>query len=123
MPTYEYLCKECSHRFEQWQKMIDEPLKVCSTCGGPLRRVYYPAGIVFKGSGFYKTDHSNGAEGATSSDAQASKGEGGTTTAAQESNASSEQKSSSSSAESGQSSPKSAGAPQSEKKATAPAPK
>ncbi len=58
MPTYEYLCKECSHRFEQWQKMIDEPLSICPACGGTIRRVYYPAGIVFKGSGFYKTDHS-----------------------------------------------------------------
>src|SRR5260370_32168757 len=37
--------------------MIDEPLKICSECGGHIRRVYYPAGIVFKGSGFYKTDH------------------------------------------------------------------
>ena len=57
MPTYEYLCKTCSHRFEQWQKMTDEPLTICPECGGTIRRVLYPAGIVFKGSGFYKTDH------------------------------------------------------------------
>ena len=57
MPTYEYLCKACSHRFEQWQKMTDEPLTICPECGGFIRRVFYPAGIVFKGSGFYKTDH------------------------------------------------------------------
>src|SRR5215469_14857547 len=57
MPTYEYLCQDCSHRFEVWQKMTDEPLSICSECGGHIRRVYYPAGIVFKGSGFYKTDH------------------------------------------------------------------
>lgn len=60
MPTYEYLCKTCNHRFEQWQKMTDEPLEVCPECGGHIRRVLYPAGIVFKGSGFYKTDHPSG---------------------------------------------------------------
>ena len=59
MPTYEYLCRECSHRFETRQKMIDEPLTICPECGGPIRRVLFPAGIVFKGPGFYKTDHSN----------------------------------------------------------------
>jgi len=57
MPTYEYLCQDCSHRFEVWQRITDEPLSICSECGGHIRRVYYPAGIVFKGSGFYKTDH------------------------------------------------------------------
>jgi putative FmdB family regulatory protein len=61
MPTYEYLCQDCSHRFEVWQKMTDEPLSICAECGGHIRRVYYPAGIVFKGSGFYKTDHRSGA--------------------------------------------------------------
>ncbi len=60
MPTYEYLCETCSHRFEVWQKMSDEPLQVCPECGRHIRRVFYPAGIVFKGSGFYKTDHGNG---------------------------------------------------------------
>jgi putative FmdB family regulatory protein len=58
MPTYEYLCRECSHRFETWQKMTDDPLTTCPECGGDIRRVLFPAGIVFKGSGFYKTDHS-----------------------------------------------------------------
>lgn len=61
MPTYEYQCKSCNHRFEIWQKMTDDPLTVCPECQGAIRRVLYPAGIVFKGSGFYKTDHGNGA--------------------------------------------------------------
>jgi putative FmdB family regulatory protein len=62
MPTYEYLCQACSHRFETWQKMIEEPLTVCPQCGEHIRRVLFPAGIVFKGTGFYKTDHGkNGA--------------------------------------------------------------
>ncbi len=63
MPTYEYLCQTCSHRFDVWQKMIDEALTICPECGGPIRRVYHPAGIVFKGSGFYKTDHGKGSLG------------------------------------------------------------
>ncbi len=60
MPTYEYACSTCHHRFEAWQKMSDEPLTICPECGAHIRRVLYPAGIVFKGSGFYKTDHGNG---------------------------------------------------------------
>jgi putative FmdB family regulatory protein len=65
MPTYEYVCHDCNNRFEKWQKMSEAPLTTCPTCGGPVRRVFYPAGIVFKGSGFYKTDHpgSAGANG------------------------------------------------------------
>src|SRR5437660_12489220 len=57
MPTYEDLCQTCSHRFETWQKMTDDPLTTCPECGNGIRRVLYPAGIVFKGSGFYKTDN------------------------------------------------------------------
>lgn len=57
MPTYEYACRECSNRFETWQKMTDDPLTNCPECGGSIRRVFFPAGVVFKGSGFYKTDH------------------------------------------------------------------
>ena len=70
MPTYEYVCHDCNNRFEKWQKMSEAPLTTCPTCGGPIRRVFYPAGIVFKGSGFYKTDHpgSAGADGHTHSE-------------------------------------------------------
>jgi len=64
MPTYEYLCQACSHRFDTWQKMTADPLQICPECGGHIRRVYYPAGIVFKGSGFYKTDHRVASAGA-----------------------------------------------------------
>jgi putative FmdB family regulatory protein len=80
MPTYEYLCKECSHRFEKWQKMTDEPLEICPVCSGTVRRVYYPTGIVFKGSGFYKTDH--GASSSTNSNGHAAKDENGAAAAA-----------------------------------------
>lgn len=73
MPTYEYHCPACNNRFEIWQKMTDEPLSVCNECGGHIRRVIFPPGIVFKGSGFYKTDHGNGAVAA--SNGHATKGE------------------------------------------------
>jgi putative FmdB family regulatory protein len=56
MPTYEYACTRCGNRFEIFQRIEDEPLSVCEACGGPLRKVFHPAGIVFKGSGFYATD-------------------------------------------------------------------
>jgi putative FmdB family regulatory protein len=56
MPTYEYLCKTCGHRFETWQKMSDEPLTVCPNCGAAIHRVLFATGVVFKGSGFYSTE-------------------------------------------------------------------
>lgn len=56
MPTYQYACTDCAERSEVVQKFTDEPLLVCSLCGGRLRKVFSPVGIVFKGSGFYRTD-------------------------------------------------------------------
>ena len=57
MPTYEYECKKCSHRFEVFQAMSDEPLKKCKKCGKEVRRLIFGgAGVIFKGSGFYVTD-------------------------------------------------------------------
>ena len=56
MPTYEYRCSECGNQFEISQRIDEEPMTVCERCGGRLRKVFHPAGIVFKGSGFYATD-------------------------------------------------------------------
>jgi putative FmdB family regulatory protein len=56
MPTYEYRCSECGNQFEIIQRIYEEPQTVCERCGGRLRKVFHPAGIVFKGSGFYATD-------------------------------------------------------------------
>ena len=56
MPTYQYTCTECGEPLEAVQKFSDEPLTVCPACGGRLRKVFSPVGIVFKGSGFYRTD-------------------------------------------------------------------
>ena len=64
MPTYQYTCTECGEPLEAVQKFSDAPLTVCPACGGRLRKVFSPVGIVFKGSGFYRTDSRNGS-GAT----------------------------------------------------------
>ena len=98
MPTYEYVCRACSHRFETWQKMTDEPLTTCPECGGVIRRVLFPAGIVFKGSGFYKTDH-NGSSSVTSENGNANKSEKVESSKEGETKAASESKSSESSTE------------------------
>ncbi|HEB64993.1 MAG TPA: zinc ribbon domain-containing protein [Chloroflexi bacterium] len=58
MPIYTYRCENCGIQFERQQKFSDEPLKWCPECHQKaLRKVYTPVGIVFKGSGFYATDH------------------------------------------------------------------
>jgi putative FmdB family regulatory protein len=59
VPTYQYACTACDERLEAVQKFTDDPLTVCEVCGGSLRKVYSPVGIVFKGSGFYRTDSRN----------------------------------------------------------------
>ncbi len=60
MPTYQYACTECGEQLEVVQKFSDDPLTVHDACGGRLRKVFSPVGIVFKGSGFYRTDSRNG---------------------------------------------------------------
>jgi putative FmdB family regulatory protein len=58
MPTYEYECKKCGHRFELFQRISDPPRKRCPKCRGSVRRlVGTGAGMIFKGSGFYATDY------------------------------------------------------------------
>ncbi len=56
MPTYEYACKTCGEHIEIVQSFKDKPLTVCSSCGGPVRKVFGNIGITFKGTGFYRTD-------------------------------------------------------------------
>ena len=74
MPTYEYACVACGHEFEAFQSFSDSALTECPECKGELRKVYSNVGVVFKGSGFYKTD-SRSSSSATSS------GSSGSTTA------------------------------------------
>jgi putative FmdB family regulatory protein len=68
VPTYQYACTDCAERVEVVQKFTDEPLLVCSLCGGRLRKVFSPVGIVFKGSGFYRTDSRAAAKAAATKD-------------------------------------------------------
>jgi putative FmdB family regulatory protein len=60
VPTYQYACTDCGDKSEVVQRFTDDPLTVCVVCGGKLRKVFSPVGIVFKGSGFYRTDSRNG---------------------------------------------------------------
>ena len=96
MPTYQYACTECGHAFEQFQSFSDDALTVCPECEGRLRKVFNAVGVVFKGSGFYRTD-SRGKEKAS-------------TPAASSSSSSSSDSSSSTSSSSGSSSSSSAAA-------------
>jgi putative FmdB family regulatory protein len=56
VPTYQYACTECGHAFEQVQSFTDDALTTCPECQGRLRKLYNAVGVVFKGSGFYRTD-------------------------------------------------------------------
>ena len=67
MPTYQYACTECGHAFDQFQSFSDASLTECPECGGKLRKVFSAAGVVFKGSGFYRTDSRSGSSSSTSS--------------------------------------------------------
>jgi putative FmdB family regulatory protein len=69
VPTYQYSCTECDHFFEAVQSFSDDSLTVCPECDGRLRKVFNAVGVVFKGSGFYRTDSrgSSSSESSTSS--------------------------------------------------------
>ncbi|WP_157249256.1 FmdB family zinc ribbon protein [Nonomuraea typhae] len=65
MPTYQYVCNDCGQPLEVVQKFSDDALTVCPTCEGSLRKIFSAAAIVFKGSGFYKTDNRSSSTSAT----------------------------------------------------------
>ena len=73
MPTYDYQCRSCGSVTEVIHSMLEDGPSVCERCGGELRRVLYPTGIIFKGSGFYRTDSRTSA---SASDAATSSGSG-----------------------------------------------
>ncbi|AXK44836.1 FmdB family zinc ribbon protein [Brachybacterium saurashtrense] len=80
MPTYVYACKNCSHRFEQYQSFSEDSLSTCPECTqDALRKVFDSVGIVFKGPGFYSTDSSSaGASTASSSSSSSESSSSGT---------------------------------------------
>jgi putative FmdB family regulatory protein len=71
VPTYQYACTECGEPLEVVQKFSDEALTECPACGGRLRKIFSPAAIVFRGSGFYRTDSRKGSGGATTTPKEA----------------------------------------------------
>jgi putative FmdB family regulatory protein len=70
VPTYQYACTECRHAFEQFQSFSDDALTECPECQGRLRKLFNAVGVVFKGSGFYRTDSRSGSssEGSTTTE-------------------------------------------------------
>jgi putative FmdB family regulatory protein len=98
MPTYEYACTSCGERTEAKQSFDDPPLEDCPHCGGKLRKLFSPVGIVFKGSGFYSTDakgsskSSGSADKSDKSDTSSSKGDGSSSSSSSSSSSKSESK-------------------------------
>jgi len=81
VPTYQYACTECGHTFEQFQSFSDDALEHCPVCTGRLRKVFNAVGVVFKGSGFYRTDNraSSGSSSTTSSTSSTGKSDSSST--------------------------------------------
>ena len=105
MPTYQYACTSCEHRFEQVQSFSEDSLTVCPECEGRLRKLFNAVGIVFKGSGFYRTDSRSGngsvSESGSSGSESSSDGSGSSSSSSDSSaSASSETSSGSSSSDS-----------------------
>lgn len=96
MPTYQYVCTECGGQIEAVQKFTDDPLTVHDDCGGRLRKVFSPVGIVFKGSGFYRTDSRGGPSSSTAAPASSSSDSSGSSPSSDSANPSPASKSSSS---------------------------
>ncbi|MDT7728646.1 MAG: hypothetical protein QOI21_5222 [Actinomycetota bacterium] len=91
MPTYQYACKECDHRFEAVQSFSDASLTVCPVCSGPLRKLFGSVGVIFKGSGFYRNDARSDAK-SSSTVAASSSDTPATTSSTSESKSSSDTK-------------------------------
>jgi putative FmdB family regulatory protein len=81
VPTYQYACNDCGEQLEVVQKFTDDALTVCPACEGNLRKVFSAVGIVFKGSGFYRTDNRASSTGSSSS--SSSNGKSGESKAAE----------------------------------------
>lgn len=80
MPQYSYACTECGHRFTAHQAFTDESLTTCPECGGALRKLFSSVGVVFKGSGFYRTDSRSGSSSTVASSTTSDSGTGSSST-------------------------------------------
>jgi putative FmdB family regulatory protein len=97
LPTYQYACTECGHQLEAVQSFTDSPLTECPACEGRLRKLFNSVGIVFKGSGFYRTDSRSSADKSSSDSSAASSSSSSSSDKTSTSTSSSSDKSSSSS--------------------------
>lgn len=102
MPTYQYACKECGHQFEAVQSFSDASLTECPKCTGPLRKLYGAVGVIFKGSGFYRTDSRSDSKSSSAKSSASSNG--GTSSSGESTSSSSSSKSDSSASTSSSSS-------------------
>jgi putative FmdB family regulatory protein len=109
VPTYSYECTECGNRFDIVQAFTDDALKTCEKCSGRLRKLFSSVGIVFKGSGFYRTDSRDAGQKAKSSTNGSSTSDSGSSPASSEKSGSSD-KNGSSEKSSKSSTPSTAGA-------------
>jgi putative FmdB family regulatory protein len=98
VPTYSYACTECDHRFDAVQAFTEDALTTCTECAGRLRKLFNSVGVVFKGSGFYRTDSRDSGKGSSSvpSGGSESSGSGSSGEKSTDSGSSSGEKSSSS---------------------------
>ena len=90
MPTYSYACTECGNRFDVVQAFTDDALTTCERCSGRLRKLFNSVGVVFKGSGFYRTD----SRGGSSTASEPAKSDSGTSSSASSSDSGSSSSSS-----------------------------
>lgn len=104
MPTYQYACTACEHRFEAVQSFSDASLTECPECAGRLRKLYGSVGVVFKGSGFYRTDSRSETKSAASSSADSKSSDSSSSSSSSSSGATKDSGSSSSGSSSGASS-------------------
>ena len=90
MPTYSYQCTECADRFDVVQAFTDDALTECEKCAGRLRKLFGSVGVVFKGSGFYRTDSRESGKKTSSTNGSSSSSESGTSTSESKSSGTSE---------------------------------
>ncbi|MEB3366167.1 FmdB family zinc ribbon protein [Saccharopolyspora mangrovi] len=100
MPTYQYACTECDHRFEQVQSFSEDSLTECPQCNGRLRKLFNAVGIVFKGSGFYRTDNRASSSSSTTGSSSSSSSDSGSSSSSAATSSSSSSSSSGSSSSS-----------------------
>ena len=96
MPTYSYACTECGNRFDVVQAFTDDALTTCEQCSGRLRKLFNSVGVVFKGSGFYRTDSREAAKSSTNGSAKTSSSSGTDGSSSSDKSGSSEKSSTSS---------------------------